>query len=137
MDPDRLLPRDPRDGRWEEPDLPAGAGAPHAPAGGFDVRAQDLVNAATEWDQLSAGLVQVRKKCETGWGLPLIFGAADALYTVGRLHEGFNRKACDAAWDGHVITGLVANGLVETANDFSGTDTTAGENFRDYKRVMD
>ena len=128
---------DGRDGRWEEPELPAGAGEAHAPSGGFSVQAQDLVNAAKEWDELSGDMVDVRMKCETGWGLPGIFGFADTLYTVGRLHQAFNEKACDAAWDGHVITGLVANGLVEVANDFSNTDTTTGENFRDYKRVMD
>jgi len=137
MDPDRFLATDPRDGRWVEPELPPGAGEPHAPGGGFSVQAQDLVNAATEWDQLSTDMVDVRTKCETGWGLPMIFGAADTLYTVGRLHDAFNQKACDAAWDGHVITGLVANGLVETANDFSNTDSTTGDNFRDYQRVMD
>jgi hypothetical protein len=130
-------PSDGRDGRWNEPELPAGAGEPHAPGGGFSVQAQDLVNASKEWDELSGDMVDVRQKCETGWGLPGIFGYADTLYTVGRLHDAFNRKACDAAWDGHVITGLVANGLVEVANDFSNTDTTTGENFRDYKRVMD
>jgi hypothetical protein len=137
MRPDRFEPKDPRDGRWEEPDLPAGAGEVHAPSGGFAVQALDLVNAAKEWDELSGDMVDVRTKCETGWGLPGIFGYADVLYTVGRLHDAFNRKACDAAWDGHVITGLVANGLVEVANDFSHTDTTTGDNFRDYKRVMD
>ncbi len=130
-------PSDGRDGRWVEPQLPAGAGEPQAPSGGFSVQAQDLVNAAKDWDELSGDLVEVRKKCETGWGLPGIFGFADTLYTVGRLHAAFNRKACDAAWDGHVITGLVGNGLVEVANDFSNTDTTTGENFVDYQRVMD
>jgi hypothetical protein len=128
---------DGRDGRWVEPELPAGAGEPHPPSGGFSVQAQDLVNAAKEWDELSGDLVEVRAKCETGWGLPGIFGLADTLYTVGRLHAAFNQKACDAAFDGHVITGLVANGLVEVANDFSNTDTTTGENFLDYTRVMD
>ena len=137
MDPDHFLTPDPRDTRWVEPELPSDAGEPHPPSGGFSVQAQDLVNAATEWDELSTDMVAVRLKCETGWGLPMIFGAADTLYTVGRLHSAFNRKACDAAWDGHVITGLVANGLVETANDFSDTDTTTGDNFRDYERVMD
>ena len=63
-----------------EPQLPAGAGEPHARSGGFSVQAQDLVNAAKEWDELSGDMVDARMKCETGWGLPGIFGFADTLY---------------------------------------------------------
>ncbi|WP_292607935.1 hypothetical protein [Nocardioides sp. REDSEA-S30_B4] len=36
----------------------------------------------------------------------------------------------DAAADGTAVTRSLAHGLVETANDVSGTDRTAGDNFR-------
>lgn len=127
-------PSDGRDGRWTEPEIPRGSGEPHAPAGGFSVRAQDLVNAAKTWDGISASMLDVRHKCETGWGYVGLFGMSDTVYTVGTMHSNFNKRACDAAWDGSVITGLMANGLVEVANDYSNTDTTQGENFQGYQK---
>ncbi len=68
-------------------------------------------------------------KCETGWGLPGIFGFANTLYRSAGCTRRSTARRRSAAWDGHVITWLVANGLFEVANDFSNTDTTTGENF--------
>jgi hypothetical protein len=127
-------PDDGRPGRWTEPEIPKGSGEPHPPSGGFTVRAQDLVNASKTWDDISASMREVHQKVQVGWGYPSMFGMADTLYTVGRMHETFNRRACDAAWDGSVITGLIANGLVEVANDYSNTDTTQGANFQNYQK---
>lgn len=127
-------PTDGREGRWTEPEIPVGSGDPHAPAGGFSVRAEDLVNASKTWDDISASMIEVQQKCEVGWGYVGLFGMDDTLYTVGTMHSNFNKRACDAAWDGSVVTGLMANGLVEVANDYSNTDTTQGANFQNYQK---
>jgi hypothetical protein len=127
-------PPDGREGRWTEPEIPNGSGEAHPPAGGFTVRAQDLINASKTWDGISASMLEVQQKCQVGWGYAGLFGMDDALYTVGQLHTNFNKRACDAAWDGSVITGLMANGLVEVANDYSNTDTTQGANFQNYQK---
>lgn len=120
--------------RWTTPPLPPGIGEPHPPKGGFTVRAQDLVNASHSWDDVAAGLIKMRDLCVSGWGYPGIFGMGDQFYTVGRLAEAFNQKVCDAGFDGSLVTGYIANGLVEVANDYSHTDTTTAANFQSYER---
>jgi hypothetical protein len=116
----------------QEPDVgaPRGHGQPHAPSGGFTVEAQDLVNAAAAWDGASAALRKAWSLTQEGWGCPGIFGMHDTLFTAGRLHMLVNQVVVNGCADGSAFTGLLADGLVATANDFSNTDTTQGEAFR-------
>lgn len=118
--------------RWKIPENPDGHGTAIPPSGGFNVKAQDLVNAAGCWDTVAGYAKEAHTECLTGWGHPGIFGIGDLFYTTGTIHEAFNKKVCDANWDGFVIMGQVADGLVETANDMSNTDKTQGDNFKKY-----
>lgn len=118
---------------WNEPDNPPGYGEPHPPGGGFSVEAQDLITASEAWKDLSSALKEVWTAAQEGWGYPGLFGMQDTLYTAGRLHQEINRVLVNAAADGHWITDNLASGLVEVANDFSGTDTTVGQNFQPLK----
>lgn len=122
-------------GPWAPPQLPdpaapSGYGEPRPPGGGFAVEATDLVNAAAAWDGVSGALKDAWAFAQEGWAYPGLFGMHDTLYTNGRLHQLVNRVVVNACADGHVITAQLANGLVETANDFSSTDQTQGDNFR-------
>ncbi|AIY17828.1 hypothetical protein GUY44_20180 [Pimelobacter simplex] len=122
--------------QWNPPDDPPGYGEPHPPGGPngeFSAEIQDLVTASVAWDGLSAALQKVWGYASEGWGYPGLFGMQDTLYTAGRLHQTINEVLVNGAADGHWITQTLANGLVETANDLSGTDTTQGENFRKLK----
>lgn len=119
---------------WVTPPTPPGIGEPHPPSGGFSVQCKDLLSASHSWDDVSAGLVKMRDLAISGWGYPGIFGMADQFFTVGRLQESFNEKICNAGFDGSIITGYIANGLVEVANDYSHTDTTTAANFQSYER---
>lgn len=119
--------------QWNPPENPDGYGTPHPPggaSGGFSVEAGQLIDASHAWHQLSTTLKEVWNRAQEGWGYPGLFGMQDTLYTAGRLHQQINQTLVNGAADGHWITQTVADGLVETANDFSGTDTTVGQNFR-------
>ncbi|MBZ5737489.1 hypothetical protein [Nocardioides mangrovi] len=107
-------------------------GVPHAPAGGFSVEAKDLIGASHTWDDVSSSLKKVLSLCQPGEGYVGIFGMADTLYTTGQFRTDFNHSICQAAFDGSYITSYIADGLVETANDFSHTDTDQAANFRTY-----
>lgn len=109
-----------------------GHGDPHPPAGGFSVEAKDLIGASHTWDEVSSTLKKVLSLCQSGEGYAGIFGAADTLYTAGRFRADFNHAVCQAAFDGAYITSYIADGLVETANDFSHTDAEQGARFRTY-----
>ncbi|WP_110180999.1 hypothetical protein [Nocardioides solisilvae] len=113
---------------------PGGHGQAHAPRGGYAVEAQDLVNAAGAWDDVSKALSKAWNLTQEGWGYPGLFGMHDTLFTAGRLHMLANRIVVNACGDGAAITGLLADGLVETANDYSGTDTSQGTPFRTLER---
>ncbi|MDP3893836.1 hypothetical protein [Nocardioides sp.] len=116
---------------WIPPDHPAGYGEPHPPAGGeFAAEAQDLVNAANAWEDVSTTLQSVWGMIQEGWGYPGLFGAFDVLHISGTLHMRINEDLVNAAADGHWVTQALSYGLIETANDFSGTDQTQGDNFR-------
>lgn len=119
----------------QPPDVgaPAGHGDPHPPAGGFSVEAQDLVTAASAWDGVSGALNKAWQATQEGWGYPGIFGMHDTLFTAGRLHMLVNRVIVNGCADGAAFTALLADGLVDTANDFSNTDTTQGDSFRQLK----
>lgn len=119
----------------QDPDVgaPQGHGEAHPPAGGFTVQAQDLVNAATAWDGVSSALQKAWSLTQEGWGYPGIFGMHDTLFTAGRLHMLVNQVIVNGCADGQAFTGLLADGLVDTANDFSNTDTTQGDAFRVLK----
>jgi hypothetical protein len=120
---------------FPEPETPNGHGEPHPPAGGFSVQAQALVSASADWEEVSGALKKARDLAvEHGWGQPLIFGHEATLANIGGFHDSFNETISAAAHDGHVITGLIADGLVETANDYSSTDQTQGAAFRDFER---
>jgi hypothetical protein len=128
-DPDAPSAFNPPD--WIPPDLPAGYGEPRPPAGGrFAAEAQDLVNAANAWEDVSTTLRSVWEMIQEGWGYSGLFGAYDVLQVSGTLHMRINEDLVNAAADGHWVTQALAFGLVETANDFSGTDQTQGDNFR-------
>ncbi|GAA3685413.1 hypothetical protein GCM10022237_49840 [Nocardioides ginsengisoli] len=121
---------------WKAPDDPPGYGTPHPPGGAhgqFSADVQELVTAAGSWEALSKALQTVWGYASEGWGYPWLFGMQDTLYTAGRLHQTINAVMVNGAADGHWITQTLANGLIETANDLSGTDTTQGENFRKLK----
>jgi hypothetical protein len=116
----------------QPPESDPGHGVPHSPATGFTVEAKDLIAAGDTWDQVSHTLTKVQGLCITGSGYVGIFGMADTLYTVGSFHADFNHSVCQATFDGSYITSYLADGLVETANDFSHTDTEQSANFRKY-----
>lgn len=118
--------------RPAQPDHPRGYGDPRppgGPGGRFSVEAQHLVTASAAWEDLSSALGRVWEDLAEGWGYPSLFGFADTLYAAGTLHMQVNRVLVDGAADGQAVTRTVARGLVEAANDFSGTDQTVGENF--------
>jgi hypothetical protein len=119
--------------RFPEPEIPDGHGDPHAPAGGFSVQAQDLVSASLMWDEISSALVNARNLMVSGGGYPGIFGRADTFYTAGRLHMNFNNSITRAAHDGSILTTYIANGLVEVANEFSGTDASQAQTFQNLE----
>ena len=113
-----------------EVDVPPGHGEEHPPSGGYSVQAQDLVAASHAWDDLSTALGSAVPLASEGWGYPGIFGMHDTLFVSGRLHMHINKVLVNACSDGKAITRLLADGLVETANDYSGTDASQGEPFR-------
>lgn len=110
--------------------VPAGHGEEHPPAGGYSVEAQDLVAASHAWDGLSQTLGSAVPLVSEGWGYPGIFGMHDTFYISGRLHQEINRVLVNACLDGRAITRLLADGLVETANDYSDTDASQGAPFQ-------
>lgn len=115
------------------PDVPQGYGVPRppgGPGGSFSVEAQQLLSASAAWEELSSALGRVWEAAAEGWGYPSLFGFQDTLYAAGRLHQDVNEVMVNAAADGRAITRTLARGLVEAANDFSGTDQTVGQNFR-------
>ena len=120
-----------------EAEVPEGYGRPRppgGPGGGFTVEAQQLLTAAAAWEDLSATLRRVWEATTEGWGYPSLFGFQDTLYAAGRLHQEINRIMVNGAADGQAITRTLARGLVEAANDYSGTDQTVGQNFRLLRR---
>lgn len=121
--------------QWNPPDHPQGYGEPHPPAGGeFAAKPDKLVQASHAWDDLAATLQKVWDLASEGWGYPGLFGMQDTFYASGTMHQHVNQVMVNGAADGHFITQSLANGLVEVANDFSDTDTTAGENFRPLEK---
>lgn len=110
--------------------VPRGHGTEHPPAGGYSVKAQDLITASHAWDALSDDLKKSWDLAAAGWGYPSIFGMHDTLYTAGSLAMEVNRVIVNACSDGAAITSLLADGLVETANDYSNTDATQGAPYR-------
>ena len=116
----------------QDPDVqvPPGHGEEHAPSGGYSVQAQDRVAASHAWDDLSTALGSAVPLASEGWGYPGIFGMHDTFYVSGRLHLEINRILVNACLDGRAITRLLADGLVETANDYSGTDSSQGVPFQ-------
>lgn len=132
-----MRPSDSGGSPWgEPPDPDPGHGVPHPPGGGFTVQAKDLVAAGDTWDDVSRVLRKVHDLCVEGYGYPGLFGSADTLYVVGRLHQDFNASVCQAAYDGRYVTSYLADGLVETANDFAATDAEQGANFRTYRNEV-
>lgn len=117
---------------WNPPENPPGYGDSRQPSGGYSVEAQDLINAAAAWDDVSSALKKAWELTQEGWAQPGLFGMHDTLYVNGRLHMLVNRVIVNACADGRFITAQLADGLVETANDYSNTDTTQGANFRPY-----
>ena len=116
-----------------EADTSPGYGVPHppgGPGGRFSADARLLVEAGAAWEGLSDALGRVWSLAAEGWGFPGLIGFADTLGIAGALHLELNRVLVDAAADGTAVTRSLAHGLVETANDVSGTDRTAGDNFR-------
>ncbi|MCW2834405.1 MAG: hypothetical protein JWN68_2358 [Nocardioides sp.] len=109
---------------------PPGHGDPHPPSGGFSADAASLITVANCWDDMSEALKSAWDSAIKGWGYPTIFGMQDTLYVAGRLHMEINKTVVNALADGAAITSLLADGLVETANDFSKTDASQGAAFR-------
>lgn len=104
-------------------------GDPIPPGGGFSVEAERLVTAAGRWDTLSTNLSSAQGAMAEGAGRPLLFGAAAELAGIGRKHLAFNTTVAAALGDGSVAASLLADGLVETANDYSNTDQSQVPNF--------
>ena len=120
---------------WTPVPADEGDDVPQPPPGGrFSVAEGDLVAAARCWDRVAEHLRAAKSRCEEGWGLPGLFGFADSLWTVGRMHETFNERVCYAAHDGSIITAQVADGLVATANVAAGTDSEQSDNFAALRR---
>jgi hypothetical protein len=123
---------------WNPPEPEIGYGQPHPPAGGeFSAEARTLITTADAWDGVATTLKDVWGLTNTGAGWWMLFGAHDTLYTAGRMHASINDIIVDAAQDGYVVTTGLADGLVETANDYEGTETTVGANFRAIERRAD
>ncbi|MDF9717729.1 hypothetical protein INN71_02095 [Nocardioides sp. ChNu-153] len=106
-----------------------GHGDPVAPGGGFSVEAQRLVDAAARWDDIRSKLRTAGENVSADFDLTGLFGIADALYTASGKHAAFNAAMVTALETGATAAGLLADGLVETANDYAGTDTSAADNF--------
>ncbi|MFW6774210.1 hypothetical protein ACOACO_07995 [Nocardioides sp. CPCC 205120] len=106
-----------------------GHGDPVAPGGGFSVEAQRLVDAASRWDDIGSKLTTARDHVSADFDLVGLFGIADALYTASSKHADFNAAMVTALDTGATAAGLLADGLVETANDYAGTDTSVADNF--------
>jgi hypothetical protein len=122
---------------WTPVPADDGDGLPHPPVGGrFNVAERDLIAAARCWDRVAEHLRAAKVKCEEGWGQPGLFGFADSLWTVGRMHETFNERVCYATHDGSLVTAQVADGLVGTANVAAGTDADQSDNFDALRRAM-
>lgn len=115
------------------PEGPEGYGEARAPAGGFSVEPQALVTAAATYDDLAASLAAARPLIAEGYGKPWIFGMADTLYTAGTMHMKVNGLLYKGTQDGQFMMTNIANGLVETANRYAGTDTVTGQAFKNLE----
>ncbi|HEY1134161.1 MAG TPA: hypothetical protein VGE77_06255 [Nocardioides sp.] len=104
-------------------------GDPIPPAGGFSVEAGRLVTAGGRWDDLSAGLSTAHGHMAEGAGRPFLFGVVNELAGIGRQHLAFNTAVTAALSSGSTAAAHLANGLVETANDYSDTDVSQAANF--------
>lgn len=112
------------------PSGPDGYGDPHTPPGGFAVEPKALVQASHTYDDLATSLSKARTLIAEGYGKPWIFGMADTLYTAGRMHMSVNKILYTGTQDGEFMMTNIANGLVEVANRYAGTDSVAGNAFK-------
>lgn len=109
---------------------PDGYGEPNPPAGGFAVQPRALVQASHSYDDIANSFSAARPLIAEGYGKAWLFGMADTLYTAGRLHMAVNGILYKGTQDGEFMMTNIGNGLVEVANRYSGTDTVAGEAFK-------
>lgn len=112
------------------PEGPAGYGDEHPPSGGFAVEPRALVQASHTYDDIADSFSAARPLIAEGYGKPWIFGMADTLYTAGRLHMASNDILYRGTQDGEFMMTNIANGLVEVANRYAGTDTVSGQAFK-------
>lgn len=109
---------------------PDGYGDPHPPTGGFAVEPRALVQASRSYDDLADSFSAARPLIAKGYGKAWLFGMADTLYTAGTLHMKVNGTLYKGTQDGEFMMTNIANGLVEVANRYAGTDSVTGAAFK-------